>query len=536
MKARKWMSLVCVLCMVLCLFGGCAKPTIATVDNVMVNTEGMTDLQKAIVITAESYYLRGARAQYDQKAFTKSTGRAVNRRTTGLLKPEDYTEQAFSYHDCSSFAFDVYWSALGFDFSEGWTKRNTKSFIDNQYSVLKEYPERDFGSLSIEEIEQKEQEFRDALQPGDVIVYRKRGNSAGHAMVYVGNDRMIHSSGRDFGTISDRHEATGTYLHDSVEETLLSEGATRYLMTVHSYTILRPLNGFEGEIPADTVSRIGAMRGIMAEKLSSHTYGQTANLGEEITFTFHIENFSEGEKTLTITDTVPALTTYVSGADTVEGDTLKWTVTLAAGENKDVSYKVKVTGDKAAIGKTIRSESTIEAVAVNCREITIGNTLTKDQQAALTQAFAAKAQEGLLGMELVNAAYSEAVGYEAFPGVAVEDVNAQVFTQWGNPDMEVDPTLAYGSWVAPRLYGGMFVVEQAETDEEKIAKNAYRTRLLKEHLLVAGDYITADNEGYVYTGEAILDLATGAELPIETIEMFGSYYAFAVLRPSLAQQ
>lgn len=536
MKTMKWIALVCVVCLTLCLFGGCDKvEDIATEDNVMVNTEGMTNEQKAIVITAESYYLRGARAQYDQKAFTKSTSRHINRRTTGLLKPEDYTTQAFSYHDCSSFVFDVYWNALGFDFSEGPSKRNTKSFIDNQYSVLKEYPEEQFGSLSEAEIEQKKQEFRDALQPGDIIVYRKRGNGAGHAMLYIGEDKMFHSSGGDYTGISDKHETAGTYLYDSVEDKLLTDGATRYLMKVHSYTILRPLDAFDGEIPADTVSRIGAMRGIMAEKLASRTYGQTANLGEEITFTFHIENFSEGEKTLTITDTVPELTTYVSGADTVEGNTLKWTVTLAAGENKDVSYKVKVTDDKTALGKTIQSESKIEDVAVNCREITIGNTLTADQQQAFAQAFTAKLGEGMVGLELFNAAYSEALGYEPFAGETVETINGKVFTQWGDVDKDIDESLPYASLVAPRLYGGMFVVEQVAEDEDIYVSNAYRTRLLEEQLLVIGDIITADNEAYVYTGDGLVDLISGSAYPIETVEMFGGYYSFAVLRPSLAK-
>ncbi len=535
MKTVRWLAVVSVLCMMLCLFGGCGAKgsTIATEDNVIVNTEGMTDAQKAVVITAESYYLRGARAQYDQTSFTKGAGRSINRRTTGLLKPEDYTEQAFSYHDCSSFVFDVYWNALGFDFSEGWTKRNTKTFIDNQYSVLKEYPQEQFGSLSEAEIEQKKQEFRDALQPGDIIVYRKKGNSAGHAMLYVGNDRMFHSSGSDYTGITDKHEASGTYIDDSVEDVLLTEGSKRYLMQQHSYTILRPLDAFEGEIPADTVSRIGVMRGIMAEKLASHTYGQTVNLGEEITFTFHIENFSTGEKTLAITDTVPELTTYVSGADTVEGDTLKWSVTLAEGETKDVSYKVKVTEDASAMGKTIRSESTIEDVAVNCREITIGNTLTADKQAAFVQALAAKKDAGLLGMELLNAAYTEAVGYDVFANVTMETLNAQVFSCWNGTDMDIDTTLPFASLVAPRLYGGMFVVEQV-SEENRQASDAYRTRLLKEHLLVTGDVITADNEAYVYTGEALLDLTSGTEYPMETLEMFGGYYAFAVLRPSLA--
>lgn len=526
--------LACVLCIVLCMFGGCAAD-VATVDNVLVSTEGMTAAQKAVVITAESYFLRGTRAQYDQTNFNTATSRKVRRRTTGLLKPEDYTAQSFSYHDCSSFVFDVYWNALGMDFSEGTNKRNTKSYMDNQYCVLRENPQEDFGELSKEEIEKKEQEFRDALQPGDIIVYRKKGNTAGHAMLYAGNDRMFHSSGSDYNSVADVREDNGTYLHESVEEVLLTVGSKRYLMTQHSYVILRPLDSFRGAIPADTVSRIGAMRGIMAEKLSSHNYGQTVNPGEELIFTFHMGNHSTDEKVLHVTDTVPAYTQYISGAEKVDGDKLTWTVTIPAGEARDVSYKVKVTDD-TAMGKAVRSESTIESIAVNCREIYIGNTLTVDKQQALAQALKAKKSAGLLGIELLNAAYKEAVGYEALPGAKLETLNEQIFTFWNGTeiDMAIDESLPLASMVPHRLYGGMFVVEKVEKEDDIPQMDAYRTRLLEEHLLVPGDVVVVDTEGYVYTGESLIMLSDGSEYEGIKLEEFGSSGSFAVLRPSLA--
>jgi predicted small lipoprotein YifL len=71
---------------------------------VVANTEGMTDLQKAIVVTAESYYLRGKYAQYDQYDLTKKSSAGienVNRRLVGVKAPEDYTAQNYGYTDCS---------------------------------------------------------------------------------------------------------------------------------------------------------------------------------------------------------------------------------------------------------------------------------------------------------------------------------------------------------------------------------------------------------------------------------------------------
>ena len=77
-------------------------------QQVLINTEGMTDLQKAVVITAESYYLRGRYMQYSQ-----------GRRTPGVKTPEDYTSQYAGYTDCSAFVHDVYRFALGVDISGG---------------------------------------------------------------------------------------------------------------------------------------------------------------------------------------------------------------------------------------------------------------------------------------------------------------------------------------------------------------------------------------------------------------------------------
>ena len=118
--------------------GPTAEPTVPateptmpdlTAQQAVVNTEGMTDLQKAIVVTAESFYLRGGYAQYDQYSMTTGIGTEVDRRTYGILNPEDYTAQFISYTDCSSFVYDVYKSALGMSISSSFPF--TKTFCSS---------------------------------------------------------------------------------------------------------------------------------------------------------------------------------------------------------------------------------------------------------------------------------------------------------------------------------------------------------------------------------------------------------------------
>ena len=325
-------------------------------QQVLINTEGMTDLQKAVVITAESYYLRGRYMQYSQ-----------GRRTPGVKAPEDYTSQYAGYTDCSAFVHDVYRFALGVDISGG--SPLTENYCKAPFCpVLYEQPVKDkFSSMPVYELAAKTKEFLECIQPGDIVVYRNAANTSGHAMLYVGNNMMIHSTGSDSAT-----EENGTCRYDSIINAFFSKSDSRYLFNKSVYVILRPIKAFTGEIPAPTQQRMDLMRGVVAEKLCTHTWGQHVRPGETMTFTFRIQNRSNLEKTLTVTDTVPANTTYISGAQTVNGAKLSWTVTVPAGGSAEVSYSVRV-DPTAPVGQYIYSSSEISGIAVNCPVVQILN-------------------------------------------------------------------------------------------------------------------------------------------------------------------
>ncbi len=476
-------------------------------------------LQQALVATAHAYYLRGARAQYDQTSFTQGASRSVSRRSTAIRKPEDYTSQYFGYHDCSSFVFDVYWSALGMDISEGPTKRNTKSYMSNPHRIIEETLAG--NNFTAEQIEQKRQTLRDALQIGDILVYRKKGNSSGHAMLYVGDGKLIHSAGGDYTGMYETHEKSGTYRYDDIEGILSDTENTRYLFKQHAYVVLRPLTAFDGAIPSDTIARMGVMRDVMAEKIASHTFGQSVNVGDEVTFTFHIENHGNEAKTLTVTDTVPAGTTYISGAEAANGDSLSWTVTLAAGESRDVSYTVTVNAGT----KTVQSESDVSGIAVNCPAIIVAGTLTADQQQAIAAAWETE-KESASGLALADAIYNTVLGRTYFGDLTTEELLADLLPYWNETDMDINVDSTFASMVVPRLYGGILLVEQNKND-------AYRTRLLQPNQLIVGDLILADNEVYLFLGDTVVDLDTDDVVDHAILEWFGGYYAFVVLRPSM---
>lgn len=520
MAKRCLAGLVCILfCLTLWGCGGEKD----TDGKQLLNTEGMTDAQKAVVITAESFWLRGNRGQYDMSSMNKVGVGSVSRRITKYKAPEDYTVQNRGYTDCSGFAFDVYLNALGVEIIAG--SPYTKTYAETMPNrVLREKPNSSgFDQMSEEELKKKEKEFRDTLQPGDIIVYRYTGDTGGHTLVYVGNGMVIHSSGSSYNydQKKENFEEQGTYLYDSIDMFFNDPESRRYLFNKHIYAIVRPLNAFNGEIPEATVTRMNNMRGIVAEKLATRTYGQTVNVGEEITFTFHLENHNKTKKTLNVTDTVPANTTYVSGAQTVTDNQLSWTVDVPANGTADVSYTVKVTGNGA-----VKGTGAVDGIAVECPAIKVGNTLdAQERQSIATQAAAASQ---LSGLERINEIYTKALGKAALEKVTIQEMNAKIFEDWAG-DFALYREGELFNLVAPHLYGGRRVAEQEVPSENSNA----RTRMLTKELMIVGDIILTHEGWYLFTGEGILNAQTGENLPLSWLEPLLTYETFAILRPSL---
>ena len=494
---------------------GCSKEEV----KVMVDTNGMTDLQKAVVVTAESFYLRGNYAQYDMgDLYDKGFGGSMERRLVGVKAPEDYTAQNMGYTDCSGFVFDVYLAALDMEIISGipWTKTYCESMNN---TVLREKP-AEWGA-DVDKVK-KLKEFTDKLQPGDIMVYRYKNGTSGHAMLYVGNGMMIHSGGKSFNYKESKanYEQDGTYLYEAIADTLLKKGDRKYLADMSVYVIVRPLNEFKGEIPADTLSRMDVMRGIKAEKLASCSYGQTVAPNSEITFTFMIENCSNKDKTLTVTDTVPQNTQYVSGADEVDGNKLSWKVKVPAGKKAEVSYTVRVLSD--TLGELIVSQSFVADVAVNCPEILVAKTLNKNEQAQIVK----KAEELKASDKIGTALANEIYGKKVFSMQTAESMWDAVIDSWSTTMGE---GLELSGLVPPNLYGGRIV---GEYDKKSLTAQK-RTRYLREDLLITGDIVARDNDLYLFTGDALLDLNSKMVVNTDILANIIAADRFAVLRPSM---
>lgn len=536
--------------------------------------------QKAVIKTALAYLARGTRIQYDDSRL--NVREAIGATTTlyrwqsgARTSPEEYTSQYTGYTNCAGFTSEVYLAALGINISD------TTSSLASIGDARRVYRYLPTGNETDEEQAAVKQEFFSNLKMGDIIVIRYNGDLSGngHAMLYVGQEILKNADGHkstaaegtvDTGTASDAdyaydiiHSTGNSYNYAEATEIYESYGTVQMMATnslfdsqnrryvfgkLESIAIIRPLNAFNGDVPEHTQNRMLYMDNIVAEKLSSHIHGATVNPGSNITYTFSITNNNSTPVTLTVTDTIPEGTTFVSSENfSQKGRLLAWNITAAAGETVTVSYEVKV-DSSIAPGTYIESAAgTVGGIAVKCPGVYVGTTLTEDQQSALRSAIEKNADSQLRGMALANAIYNDVLDTTDLLPDDYTTVLNSIFMSVGECFFLAQEESAYGSAIAPGLFGGYYVFQRkysANLLEQFQRYENNRTRLPQAENLIAGDILIAAQDAqastqklYLYTGEKMLDLCSGETLSYleakECLDPALSYSRFAIIRPSL---
>ncbi len=566
------MRRIAIFAMILCMLGclllsGCGTQP--------AKIEYESPEQEAVIVTALSYLARGTRIQYDDSRIATGNIVPTNLRyrwQSGLKTPEDYTSQFTGYTNCAGFTYDVYHSALDYDILSNTTASLIQKGGDEM--VFKYFPK---GSETAEEQAEIEERFRSTLKMGDIIVVRYNGSRKGngHAMLYVGEEvpkgvtafrgntiegvettttttaadskkvryDIIHSTGSsyNYGNFTERYEQVGSIQLTSTDY-IFDPDSSRYIFgKLESIGIVRPLAIYKGGVPEQTQNRINNLQGVIAEKLSSHTYGMTADRGDEVTFTFSITNTNKKAVTVEVADTVPSNTTYISGAETVTDNTLSWNVKVPAGKTETVSYAVKVNAD-AVYGETVAStDGLVGGVSTNCPVIYIANTLNKDESQKILSAMEKLKTSELRGFELANAVYNEALGTTELLPDTYDDVLTSLFENYLDVPTHFTPRLndKYTAMLAPALYGGRYVI----TNEELFG--GHRSRLPYQRDLMVGDILIIAEDGgattqrmYLFAGDTMYDLLNETEITTESsaerLNKLLAYNRFAVLRPSMA--
>ena len=507
------------------------RPSMALMN--MNYTEAETELtltveQEALIATAEAYILRGERIQYDDK---KMGPDMEYRWQKGIKAPEDYTLDEWGYVNCAVFTNDVYQFALGYDI-----KMYTTEQLINSGNKIRMYYYRTTGAETEAEKKTVEKDFRETIEVGDIIVIRRRDGS-GHALLYVGNGNIIHSTGKSYNVENSYETYEPTIRYKNVADLFDKAEFDRVI----EIALVRPLNTWSKDIPEVSANRIKNMQGIVAEKLSSHTSGMTVSPGEEVTFMFSVYNSNDYDVTVDISDVVPANTTYVSGAEKEREGVLAWKLKISAGEMGTASYTVKV-AEKESLSEVecIYSDAgMVGGIPVNCSKVYIKRTLNADEQAKLKESVEEYKSSSLEGFELANAIYEKAFAIKnIFSDVSFDDVAAGVFDEVAIGKIIYRPGTdnVYTEMLAPTLYGGQkcFYSKLFESN---------RTRLARQKHLIIGDILLAKNgdknELYIYNGECFLDMYDNMEevdirQKLEEVLAYQQY--FAVLRPSAVME
>ena len=481
---------------------------------------------------------------------------------TEFRSPEDYTHDEWGYLNCAAFTNDIYWSAFGVALP------GDMYYTGNIYTNSAKYGMRVYSfersltkTYTDEEKAAVEEAFMSNLEPGDLIVIRRK-NGGGHVMVYIGNGRFIHATGDSMNTtalegVKENREPTLRF-HRVKDYFFNRDGALNSSNVFNDPTstratvpiaIVRPLanaNYAQNTITDATKARM-AIIGLVIEKTASVDLGVSVNPGDEITYTFTLDNTRTDDITVDITDKIPANTVYVSGSVNRDGDNLSLTVTVPAGKTVIVSYTVKVAD--TALDTVIESKDAIVAgLSFKCADIQAKKTLTESEQASIIDAFKQLKSKNtaLRGLALVNEIYKNALGV----GNVFADVNFLTVTEGENgiyakSNLPIQSNYTYENFtrnedgkyyrmLVSNLFGGRSIRSNRRNEW-------LRTRGVFAKNLMIGDVILGKRRDgntfiFLYTGEdKLINLNTLAYDSVDaqtTLDRLLGYDYFAVLRPS----
>jgi uncharacterized repeat protein (TIGR01451 family) len=530
-----------------------------------------TDIEKkehvALREVAYAYYNRGKKIQYDQYGVRRNINPS----------PELATKEHRVHLDCSSFVNAVYYETFGENIQPYPTTVRAP-----QTGVLCDYAKENLGispdvighwvyadDYSTEEGKQKVlNEILGNLETGDVLVYRRRTDTTGHALIYVGNNMFLHSSGASYQYCYEKDEngidylskdpdetydqwdgnesRAGTIAKLSLEKVFLDPESDRYILRdfVSRFCILRPMaRGLT--VTEKTENRL-TIPGVVFEKSASVGPLSSVYHGEVILYTITITN--KGDKAVTnlaLTDKIPAGTEYISGSDGiyVKDGVLTWAGELEAGETVQVMYNVSVTENTP--GFIIdASYAALNGVAMNPLTHTVSGIGMQDLKSlpalaqALVEAGKTYSDPILLAKELYASIGVNILDNETALSVLDKLIDLENYTSKKDSDLY--------SMLVKELYGGYSIRSGYKTDNT-------RSRLVTTKNLALGDIIVAEyldettgstiSRVFVYLGGRDLLRISSAD-GVATIEKISedeykntlvtliAYDRYAVLRPS----
>ncbi|MBQ2819626.1 MAG: C40 family peptidase [Clostridia bacterium] len=501
-----------------------------------VNGEFYSKAAQVLIAAADAYVKRGKWIQYDDTNFEvgKTTLRSPH---DANQEPERANEQNTLYTNCAAWIHSLFWEAFDYNIVSWYTEK----FIERTDIMV--YSGKYDASLTTAQKNQICKEIEDILVPGDLIVTRHRKNgveSGGHIILYIGNGQYIHSTGANYNYTKpdEGYDKKGSVCYDNLADTYFKSTSSRYILNEARYAVLRPLQLIKS-IPQKSITRFASMQGIVAQKLSTHPMGVTANAGDTITYTIKVTNTNDEPVTVEVKSTLAANTTLVSGGDSVSGNTLSWKFAIAGHGVKEVSYTVKISSSVSAGTLIGEGTTTVNGIQVYGTDTRVGNTLSEAQQQAIIDAANnANGQSGEMAA-VIDAIYEKALGVDL--GLTTNQALYKTAFSVGSGEratlISSNKMLIKG---VRTLFGGRYVYKTTSVPE--------RVQLVREEMLIAGDIIVSSpnntgsgcklylvlNDGLLFemasSGTRVLSATSSAD----KLEGLLAANSFVVLRPSLS--
>ena len=319
--------------------------------------------RQAVLETAYAYYLKAGCVQYDSTPLVYRKGAEYSRRTKEG-RPEDATPDKTYYTVCSSFPYETYWNALGYRLGGSSDACYTMSLTTRpQEAVVFEYDKRRDrdGSKYVPEM----MRMRALLEPGDVIVYTtfkeqktKTGTmlkGGGHALMYVGDvagdghNKVMHSGGAKYQFEDggyDQVEWSGTIRLDDMDA-IFFHGAPLKKKT--KIMVFRPLQLPASKYPLTDSAKARYLHPRLRcdRRAEVGVYGSVVS-GGTLGYSITLKNFSKKAYTVPVREKVPDGAEFLpqqsmGGLAVCDGKTFGWDIPLAPGEERVVTWRVRVT-------------------------------------------------------------------------------------------------------------------------------------------------------------------------------------------------
>ena len=384
------------------------------------------------------------------------------------------------------------------------------------------------------------------LQVGDLIVYRHGSQSnkttpcdtAGHVVVYVGDDTFYHvySTGKtggsdyevnldnphlsyDMNPVEDgKEKVIGSF---ASSELFTKKTGGRYLFksetadSMGNFTLLRPLARNTFKATEKTLKRM-KIAGLAMEKTSSVGLNNAVNPSDEITYTITLTNTkATALKNITVADVLPVSTTYATNSATlngvattdglmVDGQNLKWKVTVEANAEVTLAYTVRVNSTAVAGTVLASDKTTVGGVLINEITHTVAG-YTSVQLASVATSATNSATNSTTYTNPIDFAKSAYSGVDANLFSGYSTVGAVLDEVIDETNLTCKTDTAIAKMLVPNTYGGYDI----RTGMRKLQDNERVRRVLESNLAV-GDIILAEwSDGaktivYLYVGNSQL--------------------------------